>query len=141
MCVDKKAPELDNMQRTMKEALVACYKKYTVELDKICEERLKLHNDAIQLKDQADKVVEDCMRSENRLACLHKNISALTAKVSALAKKIDCNFCMEYKVKRRIITKLLECDRKILQKVLKAGCSIVGDVKKCIERNDIPQVN
>lgn len=141
MCVDKKTPELDNMQRTMKETLVTCYKKYTVELDKICEERLKLHNEALQLKDQADKVFADCMRSENRLACLNKSLSSLTTNVNALAKKIDSNFSLEYKVKKRIIMKFLECDKKILQKVFKAGCSIIGDVKKCIEHNDIPEVN
>ncbi|XP_015127542.1 uncharacterized protein LOC107048718 [Diachasma alloeum] len=130
-CIDQKASEFLKIRTTMKSNLLDCYNKHKKAVEKLKNERSSMHNEASQFKNDAQKMLESCMTSEDRLNCLRSSIAELAKRGSDLLKKFDALVKLETETQIKWGKLVVECDKKAIEDAQKQATKIIEDIVKC----------
>lgn len=123
---------IKQLEIVLKSSLLKCYQKHTKPLAELYMERQKLHNEAIKLKIQVDKILADCMNSDNKFNCLSTSVLTLAKKVRPILEKYDKHLKKEYKVRKKSMLTLLGCDKTATKHAFKEGKRIIETTKRCM---------
>lgn len=130
-CVRRKEAELQGIQVKMKNAMLECYSKHNDALEKLRPDRAIIHTEATQFKQEAQRVIETCMASENRLECFRTGIAELGTKADILLKKFQALAKREAELRALNTKQFLDCDKRAVDEANKELNRILEEIRKC----------
>lgn len=114
----------------MKNSLIECYEKNSKSFKKLQKERNDIHEEADKLKTEAQKIIGDCLTSENKEKCFQKGFSQIEKKTQKLLKNFQDLVKKETNARVECTKLILECDKKAVNTAEKKVLKIIDEISK-----------
>lgn len=123
------------IEEKLKNELADCYRRNNSSLDKILAEKSSVHEEALKLTDEIQKIMQNCMSADNKQECLSKAMEDIKKRVNTLPAKIAGIAKKEIEARTKAAKAVIECDKKAVEDAGKKCIVIMNDVKKCAAAN------
>ncbi|XP_024939007.1 uncharacterized protein LOC112494085 isoform X2 [Cephus cinctus] len=132
LCIAKKEAELQGVELKMKNTLADCYRKQYGALEKFRTERLMIHEEAKQMKFDTQRIIQNCISSDDQLKCFELGIKDVRKRMLTLYEKFQTLAKKETEARVKCTKLIHDCDKKAMESGHKKYMEIIDEIRKCI---------